>query len=79
MSVLSVLSSLDAAGERVSENWKCQFCLVQMPQVRVSENWKCQFCPVQLLQVKESVIHIPQMKQSVRTGNICSIRFRYHK
>ena len=47
---MSVLSGSDAAGERVSENWKCQFC------------------PVQILQVKESVIHIPQMRQSVRTG-----------
>ena len=33
---VSVLSGSDAAGERVSENWKCQFCPVQMLQVRES-------------------------------------------
>ena len=47
---LSVLSGSDTAGERVSENWKCQFCPVQIPQVR----------------------------ESVRTGSVSSVWFRYH-
>ena len=36
---------------------------------RVIKNWNCLFCPVQ----------IPQVRQSVKTGTICFVQFRYHR